>query len=111
MRAQCNVMQTMQHCACAALRWQDSAGDRPHDADPAADPVPEACQVVFLVRAVDGVVIETEADEDAVHAEKGLEMPDDRDRAARAQKHRRAAELGPESFGGLGDEGIGLVAL
>src|SRR5690348_239137 len=85
--------------------------DHGHNTDPASDPTPEALQIVFLVRAMDRVVIETEPDEDAVHPEDRLEVPDDRDRPARAHQDRRAAELGFQRFGRFGDEGVRLVGL
>ena len=48
---------------------------------PGADALVEALQVVFLVRRMDVVVVEAEADQHGVEAERALEIGHDRDRA------------------------------
>jgi hypothetical protein len=47
---------------------------------------------------MDGVVVEAEADEQAVHAEQILEGTHYRDRAARPHEHGGTAELGRQCF-------------
>src|SRR5918993_1426659 len=59
-----------------------SGANRVEDAGPAPRPLVEALEVVFLVRRMDAVVVEAEADEKRVEAERALEVADDGDRAA-----------------------------
>ena len=75
------------------------------DADPGAHAAAEAFQVVFLVGAVDAVVVEGEAGEDDVHAEGLLEFVGDGDRAAAADEDGGAAPFGGEGVAGLGEFG------
>src|SRR3954464_3532361 len=49
---------------------------------PGADALVEALEVVLLVRRMDVVVVEAEADQHGVEAERALEIRHDRDRAA-----------------------------
>src|ERR1700735_5536584 len=59
------------------------------DARPGPRPLVERRPVVFLVGRVDAVVVEREADEQAVQIEFALERADDRDRPAAANQRRR----------------------
>ena len=68
---------------------------RRDDARPGARALVERGEVVLLVRRMHAVVVEAEADQQRVHAEHVLEIADDRDRAARADRDRlRAPFLG-----------------
>src|SRR3954447_24336674 len=58
------------------------------DACPGARALVEALQIVFLVRRVDAVVVETEADEERVETERALEVTADRDRATHPDDDR-----------------------
>src|SRR6185312_16179703 len=60
---------------------------------PGADAFVEALEVVLLVRRMDVVVVEAEADQQAVEAERALEIGDDRDRRAGADQQRLLAPL------------------
>ena len=55
---------------------------RREDAGPGADALVVALEVVLLVRRMDVVVVETKADQEAVEAQRTLEIRDDRDRCA-----------------------------
>src|ERR1700727_2256076 len=65
-----------------------SRADGRQDARPGARPLMERRPVVFLVGRVDAVVVEREADEQAVQIEFALERADDRDRTATADQRR-----------------------
>src|SRR4029078_7908005 len=67
---------------------------------PGADALVKTLEVVLLVRRMDVVVVETEADQQAVEAERFLEIRDDRDRGAGADQQRLLAPfLGQRAFG------------
>ena len=63
---------------------------RVQNARPGADALVEAFEVELLVRRMHAVVVEREADQQRIHAEHALEVGDDRDRAAGADRHRLA---------------------
>src|SRR5580704_9953894 len=69
------------------------ASQRRQNPRPAADAFVEAFQVEFLVRRMDPVVVEREADHQRLHAEHGLKIADDGDRAASADGYRFPAPL------------------
>src|SRR6476620_4711188 len=74
--------------------------ERAQDSRPGADALVEALQVVLLVRRMDVVVVEAEADQEAVEAERALEIRDDRDRGAGADQQRLVAPfLGKRALG------------
>src|SRR6516225_1704331 len=82
------------------------SGRKPvEDAGPAAGTLAEGAHIVLLVRRVDAVVVEPEADQKAFHAERVLEGRHDRDRAAYADQRRRATPLLLECRGGADDVG------
>src|SRR5262245_24509499 len=56
--------------------------ERRKDAGPAADAFVKRGQIVFLVRRMDAVVVEPEADQQRIHAEHALELGDDGNRGA-----------------------------
>jgi hypothetical protein len=60
---------------------------------PGADALVIARQVVLFVRRMDVVVVETEADQQAIKTERVLEIGDDRNRAAGADHDRLLAPL------------------
>src|SRR5215212_8234244 len=62
-------------------------GQRGKDARPAARALVEAGEIIFFIRRMHPVVVEGEADEQRVEAERALEVADDRDGAARADRH------------------------
>src|SRR6185369_16684242 len=75
--------------------------ERAQDPRPGADALVEALEVVLLVRRMNVVVVETEADQQAVEAERTLEIRDDRDRGAGADQQRLLAPfLGQRTLGG-----------
>src|SRR3954470_5323760 len=55
---------------------------------PGSDAAMVTGQIVFLVRRMDAVVVEAEADHDAVHSENALELRYDRNRASHGNQHR-----------------------
>ena len=67
-------------------------------------PLMKLSEVVFLVWGVDAVVIQREAHKQRVHAERGAEQFDDRDRRAAAGDHRLLPPFGFERARG-GAEG------
>src|SRR5438552_19182015 len=73
--------------------WSASRGELVEDARPAARALAERGQIVLLVGRMDAIVVEAEADEQAVHAECVLEGGDDRDRSAHADQRRGASPL------------------
>src|SRR6476660_7257575 len=74
--------------------------ERAQNPRPGADALVETLEVILLVRRLDVVVVETEADEEAVEAERALEIRDDRDRGAGADQERLPAPLlGERAFG------------
>src|SRR4051812_39393298 len=80
----------------ALLRFRE----RSQNPRPGADALVEALEVILLVRRMDVVVVETEADQQAVEAERALEIRDDRDRGAGADQQRLLAPfLGQRAFG------------
>src|ERR1700761_1106980 len=60
---------------------------------PGADALVEALEVVLLVRRMDVVVVEAEADQQRVQSQRLLEVGDDRDRGAGAEQYRLLAPL------------------
>src|SRR5688572_17480628 len=60
-------------------------------------------QVVLLIRRMDAVVVETEPDEQRLHAELILERLHDRNGAAHADQRRGLAPLVLKGGGSLGD--------
>src|SRR5258708_3933270 len=64
---------------------------RREDARPGARALVERLEVVFLVRRMHAVVIKAEADQQRVHAEYILEVADNRNRSARADRNRLGA--------------------
>src|SRR6185503_20126659 len=75
--------------------------ERSQNPRPGADALVEALEVVLLVRRMDVVVVETEADQQTVEAEGLLEIRDDRDRGAGADQQRLLAPfLGQRALGG-----------
>src|SRR5689334_16946423 len=56
-----------------------SARQLVQDARPAARPLTKGRQIIFFVGGVNAVIVEAETNEQAVHAELGLEGGDDRD--------------------------------
>src|SRR5579862_2668818 len=70
-----------------------SSRQRRQDPRPAADPLVEAFEIELLVGRMHAVVIEREADHQRIHAEHALEVADDRDRTAGADRHRLLAPL------------------
>src|SRR5947209_4864925 len=82
------------------------AGEPREDARPAAGALVEGFEVVFLVGRVHAVVVEREADEQRVHAEHFPELADDRDRPARADRHRLLAPFRRECRAGLAQHRI-----
>ena len=77
---------------CAAPGTQSTAPPTPR-MRPGACALVERGEVVFLVRGVHAVVVEGEADQQRVHAEHVLEIADDRDRTAGADRDRLGAPL------------------
>src|SRR5690348_16526627 len=75
------------------------------DARPATGALAERAEVVLLVGRVDAVVVEPEADEQAVHAQRLLEGGDDRDRAAHADQRGWPAPLLLQRLGRTRDVG------
>src|SRR5882757_5479566 len=74
--------------------------ERAQNPRPGADALVEALEVVLLVRRMDVVVVEAEANQQAVEAERLLEIRDDRDRGAGAdQKRLLAPFLGQRALG------------
>src|SRR4051795_6084600 len=74
--------------------------ERAQNSRPGADALVEALEVVLLVRRMDVVVVEAEANRQAVEAERLLEIRDDRDRGAGAdQKRLLAPFLGQRALG------------
>src|SRR6202034_4531106 len=67
--------------------------ERCQDPRPGADALVEALEIELLVRRVHPVVIERKTDHQGVHAEHGLEIADDRDRAAGADRDGLFAPL------------------
>src|SRR6516165_5150573 len=67
--------------------------ERGEDARPGADALVKALQIVLLVRRMDVVVVEPEADQQRVDPEALLEVGDDRDRCAGADQERLLAPL------------------
>src|ERR1700759_2674277 len=61
--------------------------ERREDARPGADALVIARQVVLLVRRMDVVVVEAEADQERVEPERFLEIGHNRDRGAGAEQH------------------------
>src|SRR5690348_12364081 len=68
-------------------------GELGQDARPGADALVEALEVVFLVRRMDVVVVEAEADHQRVDTERPLEVGDHGDRGAGAEQHGLPAPL------------------
>ena len=93
-------------CGSGGSQRDDSEQPLPRqrrdDARPGARALVERGEVVLLVRRMHAVVVEPEADQQRVHAEHGLEIADDRDRAARADRDRLRAPL-------LGERGARLA--
>src|SRR5712691_5764960 len=58
---------------------------------PAARALVEAGEVVFFVGRMDAVVVETEPDQQGIHAEQALEVGADRDRGAGPDQQRLLA--------------------
>src|SRR5580704_18907650 len=75
----------------ATVEWLP--GQRRQDPRPATDAFVEAFQVEFLVWRMHPVVVEREADHQRLHAEHGLKIADDGDRAAGADGHGFLAPL------------------
>src|SRR5437763_961153 len=65
-----------------------SGRERGENTRPAARAFMERGELVFLVRRMDAVVLEPEADHQRIHLEVALKDADDRDRAAGADQHR-----------------------
>src|SRR6478752_10855339 len=75
--------------------------ERSQNPCPGADALVKTLEVVLLVRRMDVVVVETEANEKAVEAERALEIRDDRDRGAGTDQERLLAPfLGQRALGG-----------
>src|SRR6476660_1441132 len=75
--------------------------ERAQNPRPGADALVETLEVILLVRRMDVVVVEAEADQEAVEAERALEIRDDRDRGAGADQARLLAPfLGQRALGG-----------
>src|SRR3569833_2989092 len=68
-------------------------GARVEDARPRADALVVGRDVELLVRRMHPIVVERKADEQRVHAQHVLEVADDRDRAARADRDGLVAPL------------------
>src|SRR5436853_6745024 len=83
-------MHRQRACRTRASRasMRKSGRQRGEDARPAARTFVERGELVFLVRRMDAVVVEAEADHQRIHFEIALENADDRDRAAGADEHR-----------------------
>ena len=79
---------------------------RREDARPGARALVERGEIVLLVRRMHAVVIEAEADQQRVHAEHVLEIADDRDRAAGADRDRLVAPLLGQRRARLGERRI-----
>src|ERR1700758_661973 len=87
--------------AAAAASCPRQLGERGKNARPGADALVEALQVVLLVRRMDVVVFEPEADQERLEPQRLLEIGDDRDRGAGAdQKRLLAPFLRQRLFGG-----------
>src|SRR6266540_1279119 len=67
--------------------------ERAQDPRPGADALVIALEIVLLVRRMDVVVVEAEADQHGVEAERALEIRDDRDRGTGADQKRFLAPL------------------
>src|SRR4029077_20396831 len=85
----CGVSESMALLNVATRHWLP--GQRRQDSCPAADAFVESFQIEFFVGRMDPVVVQRKADHQAVHAEHGLEIADDGDRAAGADRHRLLA--------------------
>src|SRR6516225_11591400 len=77
----------------ATQRSSRQLRQRGKDARPGADALVKALQIVLLVRRMDVVVVEPEADQQRVDPEALLEVGDDRDRCAGADQERLPAPL------------------
>src|SRR6266540_1305913 len=65
--------------------------ERAQNPRPGADALVITFQIVLLVRRMDVVVVEAEADQHSIEAERALEIRHDRDRRARADQQRLLA--------------------
>src|SRR6478609_5615385 len=77
--------------ASRSFSMRKSGRERSENARPAARAFVEGGELVLLIRRMDAIVFEPEADHQRIHFEIALENADDRDRATGADQHRLLA--------------------
>mgnify|MGYP007089541422 CR=1 FL=1 len=66
----------------------------------------EARQIIFLVGGMDAVIIQPEADQQRIQPQNPLEIPDNRDRPARADGDGGAVAHDGQRGAGCGDDAV-----